>query len=201
MFSSGVGCSSLTKPIPVACGSSNSKRCSAPDLQADIARKTEGRKQIEALYRDTKPLFISAYAILCSTSVSLDLHQVGIGIQCPLRDREHHPIGPRYRLGLPGLREHTEANQVVPAPAFPVELPAPLIEKVLFRNAGQRGGATIVRIGGSDLIDDRQRLTGLALAEVRFRLHQQRIGVTEEDPVRAGLVALRILLSLHRSDQ
>src|SRR6266513_3548937 len=76
----------------------------------------------------------SSYA----TSVSLDLHQVGIGIQCPLRDREHHPKGPRYRLGLPCLREHTEANQVVPAPAFPVELPAPLIEKVLFRNAGQR---------------------------------------------------------------
>src|SRR5205823_14954416 len=80
----------------------------------------------------------SSYA----TSVSLDLHQVGIGIQCPLRDREHHPIGPRYRLGLPCLRENTEANQVVPAPAFPVELPAPLIEKVLFRNAGQWGGAT-----------------------------------------------------------
>src|SRR5437764_6567102 len=131
-----------------------------------------------------------------ATSVSLDLHQVGSGIQCPLRDREHHPIGRRYRLGLPGQREHTEANQVLAAPAFPVELPAPLIEKVLFRNAGQWGGATIVRIGGSDLIDDRQRLNGLALAEVRFRLHQQRIGVTEEDPVRAGLVALRI-----RSDQ
>src|SRR5438309_948106 len=50
----------------------------------------------------------SSYA----TSVSLDLHQVGIGIQCPLRDREHHPMDPRYRLGLPCLRENTEANQV-----------------------------------------------------------------------------------------
>src|SRR5207302_6095478 len=199
MFSSGVGFSWLTKPIPVACGSSNSKRCSGRDLQADSPRKTD-TEQIEALYRNTEPLFIGAFSILCSTSVSLDLHEVGIGIQCPLRDREHHPKGPRYRLGLPCLRENTEANQVLPAPAFPVELPAPRIEKVLFRNAGQRGGATIVRIGGSDLIDDRQRLTGLALAEVRFRLHQQRIGVTEEDPVRAGLVALRILLSLHRSD-
>src|SRR5256885_7383908 len=123
MFSSGVGFSALTKPIPVAWGFSNSKRCSARDLQAEIARKTAGRsrKQIEALYRDTKPLFIGACSILCSTSVvSLDLHQVGIGIQCPLRDREHHPMDPRCRLGLPGLREHTEANQVVPAPAFPV---------------------------------------------------------------------------------
>src|SRR6266576_5678393 len=137
----------------------------------------------------------------CSTSVSLDLYQVGIGIQCPLRDREHHPMDSRYWLGLPGVRENAEADQVVPAPAFPVELPAPLIEEILLGDARQRGSAPIVRIGGSDLIDDRQRLTGLALAEVRFRLHQQRIGVTEEDPVRAGLVALRILLSLHRSDQ
>src|SRR2546423_9435439 len=150
MFSSGVGFSSLTKPIPVACGSSNSKRCSAPDLQADIARKTEGRKQIEALYRDTKPLFIGAFSMLCSTSVSLDLHEVGIGIQCPLRDREHHPMGPRCRLGLPCLRENTEANQVVPAPALPVELPAPLIEKILLGEAPQRGSAPV----GSDLIDD-----------------------------------------------
>src|SRR5947207_9109033 len=139
----------------------------------------------------------SSYA----TSVSLDLHQVGIGIQCPLRDREHHPMDPRCRLGLPCLRENTEANQVVPAPAFPVQLPAPLIEEIRLGDARQQGSAPIVRISGSDLIDDRQRLTGLALAEVRFRLHQQRIGVTEEDPVRAGLVALRILLSLPRSDQ
>src|SRR6266566_10085762 len=196
MFSSGVGCSSLTKPIPVACGSSNSKRCSARDLQAEIARNTEGRKQIEALYRDTKPLFIGAFAILCSTSVSLGLHEVGIGIQCPLGDREHHPMDSRYWLGLPGLRENAEADQVVPAPAFPVELPAPLIEEILLGEARQRGSAPIVRICGADLIDDRQRRAGLALAEVRFRLHQQRIGVAEEDEVRAGLVALRT-----RSDQ
>src|SRR6266550_2240629 len=200
MFSSGVGFSSLTKPIPVACGSSNSKRRSAPDLQADSARKT-AREQIEALYRNTEPLFTAAFSILCSTSVSLDLYQVGIGIQCALRDREHHPIGPRYRLGLPCLRENTEANQVVPSPAFPVQLPAPLIEEIRLGDARQQGSAPIVRISGSDLIDDRQRLRGLALPEVRFRLHQQRIGVTEEDPVRAGLVALRILPSLHRSDQ
>src|SRR5438105_9628497 len=120
MFSSGVGFSSLTKPIPVACGSSNSKRCSAPDLQADIARKTEGRKQIEALYRDTKPLFIGAYAILCATSVSLDRHQVGVGIQFRLRDREQDPIGLRYRLGLLCLRYNTESNQVLGTPAFSV---------------------------------------------------------------------------------
>src|SRR6266513_4949302 len=43
MLSSGVGFSSLTKQIPVACGSSNSKRRSAPDVQAKIARKTAGR--------------------------------------------------------------------------------------------------------------------------------------------------------------
>jgi len=36
------GFSSLTKPIPVASGSSNSKRCSALDLQPEIARKTKG---------------------------------------------------------------------------------------------------------------------------------------------------------------
>src|SRR6266480_4350750 len=150
MFSCGVGFSSLTKPIPVACGSSNSKRCSARDLQAEIARKTEGRKQIEALYRDTKPLFIGAFSILCSTSVSLGLHEVGIGIQCPLRDREHHPIDPRCRLGFPCLRENTEANQVLPAPAFPVELPASLIEKILLGEAPQRGSAPV----GSDLIHD-----------------------------------------------
>src|SRR5438105_8564171 len=159
MFSAGVGCSSLTKPIPVACGSSNSKRCSAPDVQAEIARKTAGRsrKRIEALYRDTKPLFIGAFSILCPTSVSQDLHQVGIGIQCPLRDREHHPIGRRYRLGLPCLRENTEANQVVPAPAFPVELPAPLIEEIALGDAPERGSATV----RSHLIDDSHRLTGL----------------------------------------
>src|SRR2546429_7697920 len=191
MFSSGVGFSSLTKPIPVACGSSNSKRCSGRDLQADSARKTD-TEQIEALYRNTEPLFIGAFSILCSTSVSLDLHQVGIGIQCPLRDREHHPIGPRYRLGLPCLRENTEANQVVPAPAFPVELPAPLIEEIALGDAPQRGSAPI----GSNLINDTERQGGLALAEVRFRLHQQRIGEAEEDEVRARLVALRI-----RSDQ
>src|SRR2546426_3265513 len=145
MFSSGVGFSSLTKPIPVACGSSNSKRCSAPDVQAEIARKTAGRsrKQIEALYRDTKPLFIGAFAILCATSVPLGLHQVGIGIQCPLRDREHHPKDPRCRLGLPCLRENAEADQVLAAPAFPVELTAPLIENVLLGDARQRGSAPI----------------------------------------------------------
>src|SRR5438105_6528690 len=130
----------------------------------------------------------SSYA----TSVSLDLHQVGIGIQCPLRDREHHPMDPRYRLGLPCLRENTEANQVVPAPAFPVELPAPLIEQIALGDAPQRGSAPI----GSNLINDTERQGGLALAEVRFRLHQQRIGEAEEDEVRARLVALRI-----RSDQ
>src|SRR5436309_12936316 len=154
MFSSGVGFSSLTKPVPVACGSSNSKRCSARDLQADIARNTEGRKQIEALYRDTKPLFIGAFAILCSTSVSLGLHQVGIGIQCPLRDREHHPMDPRYRLPFPCRRENAEADQVLAAPAFPVELPAPLIEEIVLGDARQRGSAPIVRICGSDLIDE-----------------------------------------------
>src|SRR2546422_5716081 len=125
MFSSGVGCSSLTKPIPVACGSSNSKRCSARDLQAEIARNTEGRKQIEALYRDTKPLFIGAFAILWATSVPLGLHQVGIGIQCPLRDREHHPKDPRCRLGLPCLRENPEAALHLAAPPSPVWRPAP----------------------------------------------------------------------------
>src|SRR6267143_2947381 len=161
MLRSGVGFSSLTKPIPVACGPSNSKRRSAQDVQAEIARKTAGRsrQQIEALYRHTEPLFMRAFATFCCTSVSHDLYQVGIGIQCPLWDREHHPIGPRYRLGLPCLRERTEANQVVPAPAFPVELPAPLIEEIALGDAPQRGSAPV----GSDLIDDSQRLTGLAL--------------------------------------
>src|SRR5882762_8785938 len=146
MLRSGVGFSALTKPIPVACGSSNSKRRSAPDVQAEIARK-----QIEALYRHTEPLFMRAFATFCCTSVSHDLYQVGIGIQCPLWDREHHPIGPRYRLGLPCLRKNAEADQVVPAPAFPVELPAPLIEEILLGDARQHGSAPV----GSDLIDDR----------------------------------------------
>src|SRR2546429_6349837 len=170
MFSSGVGFSSLTKPIPVACGSSNSKRCSGRDLQAEIARNTEGRKQIEALYRDTKPLFTGAFSILCSTSVSLGLHEVGIGIQCPLRDRDHLPVGLRCWLPFPCLRENAEANQVLPAPALPVELPAPLIEEIVLGDAPQRGSAPV----GSDLIDDPERQAGLALAEMRFRLHQQR---------------------------
>src|SRR6267143_1731018 len=163
MLRSGVGFSSLTKPIPVACGPSNSKRRSAPDVQAEIARKTAGRsrKQIEALYRHTEPLFMGAFATFCCTSVSHDLYQVGIGIQCPLRDREHHPIGPRYWLGLPCLRKDAEADQVVPAPAFPVELPAPLIEEILLGDTRQHGSAPV----GADLIDDRERRGGRALAE------------------------------------
>src|SRR6266566_768285 len=101
MFSSGVGRSSLTKSMPVRRGSSSSNRFSTPELQAETARRPAVRKKsiqtkeyprmsplerepqkIEALYRNTEPLFLlyfRQYPAICTRLGLVSSARCGIG--------------------------------------------------------------------------------------------------------------------------